>query len=62
MNQSECKEIASKAPDYIEDMLFELITSTQLDNRVCLGTLIACNSEIQVQLVITRNPVDMLDD
>lgn len=62
MSRQECIEIASTAEDYIEDMVVDLISGNHLDNKVCLGTLIAGNSEIQVQLVITRNPDDMLDD
>lgn len=59
---SEAKSIAEEAPDYIETLLTELFEGNHSDNEVLLGTLMSGDEVIQVQLRITRNPEQFLDE
>ncbi|MEQ6344928.1 MULTISPECIES: hypothetical protein [Vibrio] len=59
---SEALKVAAEAPDYIETLLIEMLEGDHPDNEVLLGTLLSGNSTIQVQLKITRNPEDFLDE
>jgi len=59
---SEALKVAAEAPDYIETLLVEMLEGNHADNEVLLGTLLSGNESIQVQLKITRNPTDFLDE
>ncbi|MDH5880396.1 hypothetical protein L8S15_14970 [Vibrio sp. S/42/10] len=59
---SEALKVAAEAPDYIETLLVEMLQGDHPDNEVLLGTLLSGNESIQVQLKITRNPVDFMDE
>lgn len=59
---SEALKIAAEAPDYIETLLVEMLEGDHPDNEVLLGTLLSGDESIQVQLKITRNPNDFLDE
>ncbi|NOH82829.1 hypothetical protein F0249_03325 [Vibrio sp. 03-59-1] len=59
---SEGMKIAAEAPDYIEILIAEMLAGGHPDNEVLLGTLLTGNEELQVQLKITRNPADFLDE
>lgn len=59
---SEALKVAAEAPDYIETLLVEMLEGNYADNEVLLGTLLSGNESIQVQLKITRNPTDFLDE
>jgi len=59
---SEAQKIAAEAPDYIETLLVEMLEGRHPDNEVLLGTLLCGDESIQVQLKITRNPADFLDE
>ncbi|MBJ2147564.1 hypothetical protein JC606_14405 [Vibrio sp. IB15] len=59
---SEAQKIAAEAPDYIETLLVEMLEGEHPDNEVLLGTLLCVDESIQVQLKITRNPADFLDE
>ncbi|MFS1980806.1 hypothetical protein BCU36_017215 [Vibrio lentus] len=59
---SEALKMAAEAPDYIETLIIEMLQGDHPDNEVLLGTLLSGDESIQVQLKITRNPVDFLDE
>ncbi|MEZ8296508.1 hypothetical protein AB6D11_22065 [Vibrio splendidus] len=59
---SEAQKVAAEAPDYIETLLIEMLEGDHPDNEVLLGALLSGDSTIQVQLKITRNPKDFLDE
>ena len=59
---SEALKVAAEAPDYIETLLVEMLEGDHPDNEVLLGALLSGDSTIQVQLKITRNPKDFLDE
>ncbi|MEZ8542925.1 hypothetical protein AB6C74_08775 [Vibrio splendidus] len=59
---SEAQKVAGEAPDYIETLLVEMLEGEHSENEVLLGTLLSGDESIQVQLKITRNPEDFLDE
>ena len=59
---SEAKIVAAEAPDYIEQLLVEMFEGNHPDNEVLLGTLLSGKDRIQVQLKITRQPENFLDE
>ncbi|MEZ8651701.1 hypothetical protein AB6D92_22360 [Vibrio splendidus] len=59
---SEALNMAAEAPDYIETLIIEMLQGDHPDNEVLLGTLLSGDESIQVQLKITRNPEDFLDE
>ncbi|MEZ8695023.1 hypothetical protein AB6D15_22560 [Vibrio splendidus] len=59
---SEALRMAAEAPDYIETLIIEMLQGDHPDNEVLLGTLLSGDESIQVQLKITRNPTDFLDE
>ncbi|PML06253.1 hypothetical protein [Vibrio lentus] len=59
---SEALKVAAEAPDYIETLLIEMLEGDHPDNEVLLGSLLSGDESIQVQLKITRNPEDFLDE
>lgn len=59
---SAAKEIASTAIDHIEGLLADLFESGASNNHILLGTLGADNEPIQVQLLITRDPAEFVDE
>ncbi|MGF1696572.1 hypothetical protein L4C54_12935 [Vibrio lamellibrachiae] len=59
---SEAIKVAAAAPSYIETLLTEMFEGDYPDNEVLLGVLLAGQSQIQVQLKITRNPEDFMDE
>ena len=59
---SEAKAVAAEAEDYIEQLLIEMFEGKYPDNEILLGTLLSGEDRIQVQLKITRNPEDFMDE
>jgi len=59
---SEAIKVAAEAPQYIESLLTEMLEGDHPDNEVLLGTLLSGKDTIQVQLKITRNPADFMDE
>jgi len=59
---SEAIKMAAQAPSYIETLLVEMLEGNYPDNEVLLGTLLSGKDSIQVQLKITRNPDDFMDE
>ncbi|GEM77509.1 hypothetical protein [Vibrio sagamiensis] len=59
---SEAQIVASEALDYIEQLLTEMFEGKHPDNEVLLGTLLSGNDRIQVQLKVTRQPENFLDE
>lgn len=59
---SDAIKIANQAPKVIEGLLAEMFAACAEDNRIALGALYSGNEYIQVQLVVTSKPADLLDD
>ena len=59
---SEALNVAAEAPDYIETLLVEMIEGDHQDNEILLGILLSGDESIQVQLKVTRNPADFMDE
>lgn len=59
---SDAIQITKEAPLYIEDLIAEMMREKIADNRVLLGTVLAGDEEIQIQLVVTRNTENMMDE
>lgn len=58
----EAKKIASEAPDYIETIIADMLEGSHSDNKVLLGELLDSNTEIQVQLLVTTNKKQFIDE
>ena len=58
---SASKEIAGLAIDNIESLLSEMFEGAHLNNAVSLGVLLAGQEEIQVQLIVTREPSEFIE-
>ncbi|HDN9016792.1 hypothetical protein GVO02_01590 [Aeromonas caviae] len=54
--------IAKRAERAVLPLLTELLASTEQTNRIALGELYSGDEYIQVQLVVTSCPADLLDD
>lgn len=59
---SEALKVAAEASDYIETLLVEMIEGDHQDNEILLGILLSGDESIQVQLKVTRNPADFMDE
>lgn len=61
---SEAIKLANNAALEIEGLLAEMLEGDWPDNKILLGTLGTDNSdeEIQVQLLITRDPKTFMDE
>ncbi|MFL9705974.1 hypothetical protein [Aeromonas veronii] len=59
---SDAIKIANQAPKVIEGLLAEMFSARAEDNRIALGALYSGDEYIQVQLVVTNKPADLLDD
>ncbi|KAB0300739.1 hypothetical protein F2Z80_16600 [Vibrio fortis] len=59
---SEAQAVAAEAKDYIEQLLVEMFEGNHPDNEVLLGTLLSGKDRIQVQLKITRQPENFMDE
>ena len=55
-------EVASRAKKEIEELLIDMFAGNHEDNEISLGLLLAGDDRIQVQLKVTRNLCDFLDD
>lgn len=59
---SEHIKIAAQAVDYIEGLFVEIIEGDHDDNEVLLGTVLVGNKSFQIQLKVTANPDDFMDE
>lgn len=59
---NEPKLIASEAADYVETLIAEMLEGDYPDNQVLLGTVLDGGTEIQIQLHVTRNAVQFMDE
>jgi hypothetical protein len=59
---SDAIKIASRAPKVIEGLLAELFAASAENNRIALGELYSGDQYIQVQLIVTSKPADLMDD
>ena len=58
---SDARKMAKLAEFEIEELISDMLEGDYQDNEIALGHLSTGKSSIQVQLKITRNPVDFLD-
>jgi hypothetical protein len=61
---SDAKEAAEKAVDWVEQLIAEMIDGDHQDNKIVLGELTnqSGSEELQIQLVVTRNKEDFIDE
>lgn len=59
---SEAKNIAGEAVDYIETIIADMLEGNHPDNKVLLGELLDGSTEIQVQLLVTVNKKQFIDE
>jgi len=59
---SAAREIAEEAPTHIESLIADMLEGDHQDNVVLLGTVFDGQKEIQIQLLVTQNPRDFMDD
>lgn len=59
---SDAIQIAKTAPLHIEGLLTEMFAANAEDNRICLGGVYAGAHYIQIQLAVTSNPAQLMDD
>lgn len=55
------QEIAATAVNNIENLLTEMLEGDYANNEIALGELLDGNETIQVQLKITRTPIEFID-
>lgn len=55
-------EVAKKSVGEIEELIADMLEGDHQDNEISLGRLLCGKSEIQVQLKITRNRCDFIED
>lgn len=59
---SDAIKIARQAPKVIEGLLADMFAANADDNRICLGGVYSGQQYIQLQLVATSNPAELMDD
>lgn len=59
---SEAKIIAGEAVEYIETLIADMLEGSHPDNKVLLGELLDGITEIQVQLLVTTNKKQFIDE
>ncbi|WP_447825384.1 hypothetical protein [Aeromonas salmonicida] len=59
---SDAIKIARQAPKVVEGLLADMFAANAEDNRIALGGVYSGQQYIQLQLVATSNPIDLLDD
>jgi len=55
-------EVAQKATEVIEQVLSEMFDGDYANNGIILGTILNGSEEIQVQLKVTRDPCEFMDE
>lgn len=59
---SDAIKIAHEAPKHIEALLTEMFAANAEDNRIALGGVYSGQQYIQIQLVVTSKPADLMDE
>lgn len=59
---SDAVTITGAASDHIESLIADMLAANAADNSILLGTVISGNDEIQIQLVVTRDPAKFMDE
>lgn len=59
---SDIIKIARQAPKVVQGLLADMFAANAEDNRIALGGVYSGQQYIQLQLVATSNPADLLDD
>lgn len=59
---SDAITIARQAPKLVEGLLADMFAANAEDNRIALGGVYSGQQYIQIQLVATSNPAELLDD
>lgn len=60
MNKAE--KIAGLAPSHVNALLNDMIEGGHKDNLVLLGEVVRGGETIQIQLLVTKDPLYMIDD
>jgi len=59
---SDCIKVAQTATEYIEDLIAEMYAGDHDNNHLLLGTLHSGGEPLQIQLAVTRNSEEFLDE
>ncbi len=55
-------EIVESAPNVIDNLLAEMLEGDHPDNSILLGTVFSGGIEIQIQLMVTKDIRQFIDD
>jgi hypothetical protein len=61
-DKSEATELASKAGEWVDQLIEEMLEGDHPDNSILLGKVSSGSDDIQIQLIVTRNQFDFLDE
>ena len=59
---SEAIKAASQAKDYIEELIVEMLEGKYPNNEILLGVLELEGKPLQIQLKVTMDPVEFMDE
>lgn len=59
---SDSVEISQTATEHIEALISEMYAGKHDNNHMLLGTLHSGDEPLQIQLLVTRNPEEFLDE
>ena len=59
---SDAQTIATEASENIESLIAEMLEGDYQNNAILLGTLNSGADDIQVQLIVTREPAEFMDE
>ena len=59
---SDLTDAAERAPEFVEQLASEMFEGKYDNNHMLLGTLHDGDSMLQVQLIVTRNTEEFLDE
>ncbi|MGF1905228.1 hypothetical protein [Aliivibrio salmonicida] len=59
---SEAIKAASHAKDYIEELIVEMLEGKHPNNEILLGVLELEGKPLQIQLKVTMNPSEFMDE
>ncbi|ORJ11999.1 hypothetical protein [Aeromonas salmonicida] len=59
---SDAIKIARQAPGVIEELLTDMFAAKAEDNCICLGGVYSGQQYIQIQLAVTSNPANLMDE
>ena len=59
---SEAIQLAATATEHIDDLITEMFAGSHDNDHMLLGTLQSGSEQVQVQLIVTRNTEEFLDE